>query len=181
MSADSKNCMHGFAAEFEDAEGIIEAARAAKDAGYNEIKAYTPYYVEGLNEIIEDSPNMFPWLVLIGLFVGAFVGMAFQYFASVEGYPINVGGRPLFSWPAFIPVSFELAILFAALAAVGGYFVRIGLPLPYHPIFNAPNIELASRSRFFLCIETRDKRFHVQNTRTFLEGLEPLNVSEVQC
>ncbi len=180
MSAD-KNCMHGIAAEFDDAEGILNAARAAKAAGYKDIKAYTPLYVEGLNEIIDDSPNIFPWLVVGGLFAGAVFGMAFQYFASVEGYPINVGGRPLFSWPAFIPVSFELAILFAALALVGGYFVRIGLPLPYHPIFNTPNIELASRSRFFLCIETRDKQFHLQNTRAFLEGLEPLNVSEVQC
>ena len=118
MSAD-KNCMHGIAAEFDDAEGILNAARAAKAAGYKDIKAYTPLYVEGLNEIIDDSPNIFPWLVVGGLFAGAVFGMAFQYFASVEGYPINVGGRPLFSWPAFIPVSFELAILFAALALVG--------------------------------------------------------------
>jgi len=177
----AKNCMHGIAAEFADAESILEAARATRQAGCKEIKAYTPFYVHGLNDIIDDRPNFLPWLVVIGLFVGAAFGMAFQYYASVVGYDINVGGRPFFSWPAFVPVSFELAILFAALAGVGGYFIRIGLPLPYHPIFNTPNIELASKNRFFLCVETRDKKFHLRETRTFLESLDPLNVSEVQC
>jgi len=177
----SKNCLHGIAAEFADPDDIIQAVKEARAAGYKEVKAYTPFYVEGLDEIIDDRPNILPWLVVGGLFAGAIVGMFLQYYASVEGYAINVGGRPFFSWPAFIPISFLRAILVAPLAVVGGFFIRIGLPLPYHPIFNTPNIELATRNRFFLCIETKDKRFHLEKTRAFLEGLSPLNVSEVSC
>lgn len=179
--SNQKNCMHGLVAEFADADSLKDAAQQTRDAGYNKIKAYSPFYVEGLNEIIDDTPNVLPWLLFIGLLFGFFIGFALQALASIEGYAINVGGRPLFSWPAFIPVSFEVGVLTAALLLVGGYFVRIGLPLPYHPIFNAENIELASSSRFFLCIEVQDQKFHTQKTREFLEGLGSLNVSEVQC
>ena len=176
-----ENCMHGLAAEFADAESLKAAAQKTRDAGYKEIKAYTPFYVAGLNEIIDDSPNFLPWLLIIGLLGGAFIGFMLQGLASVEGYAINVGGRALFSWQAFTPVAFEVGVLTAALFIVGGFFLRIGLPLPYHPIFNTPNIEMASSSRFFLCIQTQDQQFHTQKTREFLEQLEPLNVSEVAC
>lgn len=178
-----QSCMFGLAAEFEDAESLLDAAEKARAEGYEVIQAYTPYHVEGLSEIIDKDArsNMLAWLVFGGLIVGALFGFALQYYASVEGYAINVGGRPLNSWPSFIQVTFELAILFAALAVVGGYFLRMGLPLPYHPIFNTPNIELASSNRFFLCIEVKDRRFHLQQTRTFLEDLGPVTVSEVQC
>lgn len=179
--SENQNCLHGIAAEFENAEELVAAVERAKEAGYSNIRAYSPYYVEELDEAIDDGPNFLPWLVVGGLFIGALVGYFLQYYASVEGYAINVGGRPLNSAPAFMLVTFELGVLFAALGGATGFLLGIGLPLPYHPIFNTPNIELATRNRFFLCIETRDRRFHLERTRAFLEGLEPVSVSEVSC
>jgi hypothetical protein len=173
--------MYGLAAEFDDAESLLDAVDAAQAAGYTNIKAFTPYYVEGLAEKLKQTSNLLPWLVFFGLLFGAAFGFLLQWYASTVGYAINVGGRPLNSVPAFIPIMFETGVLGAALFVVGGYFAQIGLPLPYHPIFNTPQIDLASRSSFFICIETKDRRFHLQRTRTFLEGLDPLDVSEVKC
>lgn len=178
----AKLCMFGLVAEFEDADSLKAAAQSASDAGYTKMSAYAPFYVEGLDEIVRGKRNStLPWLLLGGLILGAAFGFMLQFYASTVGYDINVGGRALGSWQAFIPITFETAILGAALALVTGYFLNIGLPLPYHPIFNAENIDLASRSRFFLCIETKDNRFHLVQTNEFLQSLEPVNVSEVTC
>jgi hypothetical protein len=171
--------MHGVAAEFEDAEELKDAAQQARDAGYREIEAYSPYYVEGLADILGHKANILPFVVLIMMLLGAFIGFYMQFWTDVVDYPINVGGRPYFSWQAFFAVTFEMAVLFGGLAAFGYFLFRTALPLPYHPVFNTPNIELASSKRFFLCIRTTDRQFQLQRTKGFLQSLEPTSVSEV--
>jgi hypothetical protein len=172
--------LYGLMAEFETPEALLEATRAAYAAGYRRMDAYTPFPVEGLSEALATSRNRLPLIVLGGGITGALAAFGMQYYASVISYPINVGGKPLNSWPAFIPITFELMILFAAFAAVLGMFALNGLPQPYHPVFNVPSFELASRSHFFLAIETADPRFDLDQTRQFLRDQNPLRVSEVE-
>jgi ActD protein len=119
-------------------------------------------------------------LVLIGGIVGCLGGFFLQYWASVINYPINVGGRPLNSWPLFIPVTFEVTILLAALSAFFGVLVLNGLPMPYHPVFNVERFALASRNRFFLCIESKDARFDAKSTRDFFETTGAQGIYEVE-
>lgn len=172
--------MYGLVAEFGDEESLLHAAQQAKAAGYKDLRAFTPFRVEGLAEVLDNHSTILPWLVIVGLVVGATLGYIMQYYTDVVSYPMNVGGRPLNSWQAFVLVCFELAILFGALTAVGGLLISCGLPLPYHPIFNTTNFELSSGRRFYLCVESTDRRFQLQRTREFLEGLGPRTVSEAQ-
>ncbi len=169
-------------AEFDTEEGLIAAARNAKAAGYQKVEAYTPYPVHGLNE--PDVLNLQDWMIpLITFFAGlggAVLGLAMQYYTAVMNYPWNVGGKPAFSWPQFIPVTFECTILAAALTGVVAMFALNGLPRPHHPIFNAPRFELASQSSFFLCIEAADGKFDIEDTEAFLLAQHPLAVSEVE-
>jgi hypothetical protein len=178
MHSDTKT--YGLMASFDSPEALISAARASRDAGYRKLDAYSPMPIEGLSEAIDFGRAKLPWLVLLGGIAGAIAGYGLQYFTSVIDYPWNVGGRPFHSWPAFIPVTFEFTILFAALAAVFGMMALNGLPQPYHPVFNAPGFELASRDRFFLCIEAEDPQFDDGQTRQFLESLQPLEVVDVE-
>lgn len=171
--------LYGLVAEFEDAESLLEAARQTRNAGYVKVRAHTPYYVEGLADILEKRANYLPYLIPLCLAFGAFLGYYLQFYTSVFSYEFNVGGRPLASWPAFMQVTFEVAILTAGVLSVLFLFAQNGLPLPYHPIFNTPNFQNASRSSFFLCIEVTDRQFSLGQTRAFLEELEPVNVSEV--
>lgn len=173
--------LFGIAAEFEDAEALLGAAKAARDAGYQKMRAYSPYRVEGLAQILRQDTNYLPWIVFAGFLLGGFLGFTMQYVTDVTVYPINVGGRPFNSWQAFLIITFESAILGAALFNLTALFLRSNLPLPYHPIFNTPNIELASRNRFFLCVTVYDEQFDRAETAAFLQGLEALNVSEVQA
>jgi len=175
------NCMHGVAAEFADAPSLKAAAQQARDAGYDNVDAYTPYYVEGLSEILGERPGPAPYIVLAALFVGAGFFFWFQQYLSTEAYPFIIAGRPLNSWQSFTILTFEVGILFAGVTAALTMFFRTGLPQPYHPIFNAENIDLASSSRYFLCIRTTDPQFHLQKTTDFLKEMGPLNVSEVTC
>lgn len=175
------SALHGLVAEFASAEDVLAAARRARAAGYARVDAYTPYPVEGLAEALDLHGTWVPPLVLAGGIAGAVGGFALQYWISTVDYPLNVGGRPLNSWPAFIPVTFELTVLCAALTAVISMFALNGLPRPHHPLFGAPGFERASQDRFFLGIEAADPRFDARDTRRFLASLGPLMVSEVDA
>jgi hypothetical protein len=171
--------VYGLLAEFEDPNELVAAAHRARHEGYRRMDAYSPLPIEELHEALGFHHTRLPLIVLIGGVVGCVGGYLLQYWASTMAYPLNVGGKPLHSWPAFIPVTFETTILGAALAAVFGMLALNGLPQPYHPVFNVPRFALASRNRFFLCIEARDAKFHLQETRDFLETLGPREVTTV--
>jgi Protein of unknown function (DUF3341) len=172
--------IHGLMAEFERPEQILEATRRAHEGGYRHMDAYTPYPVEGLATELGLPRTRVPLVVLIGGIVGAAGGYFLQYWAMAVDYPINVGGKPYNSWPAFIPVTFELMVLVGAIAAILGMFFLNGLPQPYHPVFNVARFARASQDRFFLCIEARDPKFDRALTKAFLESLHPAGqVTEV--
>jgi len=170
---------YGLIAEFTGPEPLVEATKRAYEAGYRRMDAYTPFPVHGLAEAMGRRGIRIPLIVLAGGIAGGLGGFLLQTYGAVFDYPNNIGGRPLFSWPAFIPITFELTILGAVFAAVFGLLALNGLPQPHHPVFNAPNFEMASRSHFFLCIEAADPRYDNTGTRKFLEGLGPMSVSEV--
>jgi hypothetical protein len=171
--------IYGLMAEFDTPGELVEAAHKARGEGYRRMDAYSPYPIEELAEALHFHDNRLPIIVLVGGLVGAIGGYLMQYFASVIDYPLNIGGRPMHSWPSFIPVTFELTILIAAFAAVFGMLALNHLPMPYHPVFNVPEFAAASRNRFFLCIEARDPKFDLDATAEFLEGLAPREVHEV--
>ena len=174
-----RHSMYGLMAEFERPEALVAAARKAREAGYTRMDAYSPYPVEGLADALKFKGTMVPLLVLIGGVIGCIGGFMMQYWISGSYYPINVGGRPLNSWPSFIPITFELTILVAALSAVLGMLALNGLPQPYHPVFNVERFALASRDRFFLAIESGDPKFDVDETRALLKELGAKEISDV--
>ncbi len=172
--------VHGVLAEFHDPNALIAAIRRVRAAGYRKIDAYTPYPIEEVSEEMGIHRNILPVLVFFGGLAGMAAGFGLQYWTAAINYPINVAGRPLFSLPAFIPIIFECTVLFAALTTVFGMIALNGLPMPYHPVFNVPRFAMASRDRFFLCIEATDPKFDREGTRQFLEGIAPGEVSEVE-
>jgi hypothetical protein len=171
--------LYGLMAEFLKPEDIVAAAQRAHDEGYRNMDAYSPLPIDGLAEAIGFRFNRIALIVLIGGIMGGVGAYFMQWFSAVVHYPINVGGKPFHSWPAFIPITFELTILGAATAAVFGMLALNGLPRPHHPVFNVPNFALASRSRFFLCIQANDPKFDRDGTRQFLQTLNPKEISEV--
>jgi hypothetical protein len=166
-------------AEFDNPTALVHAARRAREQGYRKLDAYSPFPIEELSEALHLHKNKLPLIVLLGGLSGLFTGYLMQYYVTVFHFPINVGGRPLHSWPAYIIITFELTVLFAGIAAVFGLLGLCGLPMPYHPVFNVPRFALASRNRFFLCIEATDPLFDRKATSAFLESLEASEVSEV--
>lgn len=166
-------------AEYEGAESLVAAAQAAHDAGYRQAEAYAPYAVEGLAEAIGFRRSRIPALTLVGGLVGGAGGYFLQWYAAVLSYPENIGGRPLHSWPSFIPVTFEMAVLLAAVTAFVAVLVANGLPRLRHPIFDAPDFDLATRNRFFLCLRTDDPVFDQIQAAALLEATSPLRIEEV--
>lgn len=170
---------YGVMAELADEKALLEAARAARDAGWQGIEAYSPFPVEGLAETLAARASRIPLFVLLGGIVGGAGGYFLQWYSAVISYPVNVGGRPLNSWPEFIPVTFEMTVLFAALAAVVSMIAGNGLPRLRHPLFDAPHFDLATRNRFFLCLRSDAPGFDGNRVRGFLASLHPLRVIEV--
>jgi hypothetical protein len=169
----------GLLAEFENPTALVAAAARVRDAGYKRIDGHTPFPIEELREALGVKPTILPLLVLCGALVGCVGGYFMQYYASNVAYPLNVGGRPMHSWPMFVPITFELTVLLGGLTAVIGMLALNGLPMPYHPLFNVPRFALATRDRFFLVIEARDRRFDRQGTARFLREIGAREVFEV--
>jgi ActD protein len=172
--------IYGLMAEFDSPEALLKASHRAFAEGFRRMDAYSPFPVDGLAEAIGFQRTRVPLIVLIGGILGCVGGFWLQYWVAVIDYPINIGGRPLNSWPSFIPVTFELTILLAALAAFFGVLALNRLPMPYHPVFNVERFELASRNRFFLCIEAADTQFELERTRRFLDEIGSLGTYEVE-
>jgi hypothetical protein len=171
--------LYGLLAEFDNPTDLLVAARRAHEEGYRKMDGYSPFPVEGLAEAIGFERDRMPLVVLIGGLLGCAGGYLMQWWISAVSYPINVGGKPYHSWPAFFVVTFEVTVLFAGLSALFGMLGLNGLPMPYHPLFHVQRFEFATRDRFFLCIEASDPRFDVVKTRQFLEGLGGHGISEV--
>ena len=167
-------------AEFVDPNDAVAAARRAYEEGYRRMNAYSPYPIEELSEAIGFHKTILPLIVLIGGIVGGLGGYLLQYYVHVIDYPLNIGGKPLHSWPAFIPITFECVVLVAAFSAVLGMLALNKLPQPYHPVFNNPRFALATRDRFFLVIEANDPKFNRAEVESFLKSLNPYEVTDVE-
>ena len=170
--------VYGLLAEFAKPEELLAAAKRVAGEGYKKIDAYTPFAVHGVDEAI-GAKTILPWIIFGGGLTGGLTGFGMQVFASAYHYKINVGGKPLISWPSFFPITFELTILFAAASAVFGMLLLNGLPRLHNPLFNVPEFAGASQDSYFLCIEAADPKFDLEHTSRFLEGLSPKTISEV--
>jgi hypothetical protein len=171
--------IYGLMAEFDSAQALVDAAKKTHEAGYNKIDAYSPFPIEGLAEEIGMHFDEIPLTVLVGGIIGGCTGYLMQYWMSAVDYPLNIGGKPPHSWPAFIVITFEMTILFAGISAVLGMLAFNGLPMPYHPVFNVPRFAFASKDRFFLIVFSSDKKYSPVETRRFLETLDARSISEV--
>jgi hypothetical protein len=171
--------IYGLMAEFDNPTSLVAAARAARERGYRKLDAYTPFPIEELSDALHLHKNRLPLIVLLGGIAGGGLGYLLQYYVTVWHFPLNIAGRPLHSWPAYIVITFEMTILLASISCVLGLLALCGLPMPYHPTFNVPRFAMASDNRFFLCIESTDPLFDTAATSSFLESLEAKEVSEV--
>lgn len=172
--------LYGVIAEFETPGDLVHAARRVYEQGYRRINGYSPYPIEELSEAIGFTHTSLPLIVFIGGVLGGIAGFGMQYYMEVIDYPLNVGGKPFNSWPAFIPITFECIVLAAAFSAVLGMLILNKLPQPYHPVFNAPNFALATRDRFFLAVEANDPKFEHGKVVSLLQSLNALEVSDVE-
>src|SRR5215470_1217191 len=171
--------IYGIMAEFDSASALVAAARKTHDAGFRKIDAYSPFPVEELAEAIGFHTNRVALVTLIGAIIGGASGYLMQYWMNAVSYPVVIGGKPYHSWPAFIPITFEMTILFGGISAVLGMLALNGLLMPYHPVFNVPRFAMASKDRFFLIIFATDAKYDPIGTRRFLESLQPRSISEV--
>jgi hypothetical protein len=171
--------VHGIMAEFGSPEALVAATRRTRGAGYRSVEAYAPFPLEELTEALDLPASRIPFFMLAGGFGGAALGLGMQYYANLVAYPMNIGGRPLNSWPAFIPATFELIIFCAVVSGLLALFFTLHLPAVYHPVFNHPDFRRASRDGFFLCIRADDKQFDAGQTELFLQNLAPTSVQSV--
>ncbi|MBI2221148.1 MAG: DUF3341 domain-containing protein [Acidobacteria bacterium] len=171
--------IYGLLAEFETPQALVTAATKVRDAGYRRIDAFSPFPIEELADAIGFRDRRLPMFVLVGGLAGMVAGLGLEYWVSAVAYPLNIGGRPHASWPSFIPVAFETTILCAAFAAVFGMLALNGLPMPYHPVFNAPRFSAATRDRFFLVVEATDPKFDRMQTRKLFDDLHAREVTEL--
>ena len=178
--SERRSQLFGVMGEFSTPENLLAATKKAREAGYKHVEAYTPFPVEGLSEAVGFKWTAVPLLTLMGGVGGGLTGFGLQYWVAAITYPINIGGRPLNSWPAFIPVTFELTVLGASIFAVFGMLALNKLPQPYHPVFNVDRFAQASTDKFFLCIEARDPKFDLAETSKFLQSLHAQHVNEVK-
>ena len=170
--------LHGIMAEFSTVKALVHATKEAHKAGYRHMDAYTPYPVEAVFHALLRHSRI-PWLIFLGGLIGGLTGFGFQYWVNTTAYPLNIGGRPLNTWPMWVPVTFELTILFAGLTAVLGMLALNGFPMPYHPVFNVGRFDKASQDGFFLCLESSDPLFDTERTKAFLQTLQATHVEEV--
>jgi hypothetical protein len=176
----SNSAVYGLMAEFDNPSDLVYACQAAREHGYRKMDAYTPYPVEEVTEALHLHKNKLSLIVLLGGLCGGLTGFLLQVYVTIFHFPTNIAGRPLYSWPSYIVITFELTILFASFAATFGLLGLCGFPEPYHPVFNAPRFSLASRDTFFLCIEAADPLFDLEKTKVFLDSCAPKEVVEVQ-
>jgi len=171
----------GLLAEFATADELVTAAKRVREAGYQRAEAYSPFHVDGLAEALGFERNRVPFFTFLGGLFGGIGGFYLQWYSAVVDYPVNIAGRPLDSWPMFVPVTFEMAVLGAAFAAVIAMFAASGLPQLRHPLFAAPEFDLATRNRFFLCLRVDDAAFDARRSRELLESLHPMRCVEVKA
>jgi hypothetical protein len=179
MLSSAPSGIYGIMAEFDNPTDLVRATNAAAARGYHKMDAYSPFPIEELNHPLHLHKNKLPLLVLLGGICGGLTGFLLQWYITVYNFPTNIGGRPLFSWPSYIIITFELTVLFASATATFGLLALCGFPTPYHPVFNAPRFSLATRDKFFLCIEAADPLFELEGVKSFLADLHPKEVSEV--
>lgn len=172
--------LHGLMAEFDTATELVDAARAVRDAGYRRTDAFSPFPIHEMDEALGIKRSILPVLVFFGGITGLLLGISLQVFVHFIDYPLNIGGRPFLSWISFVPPAYELTILLAGFTAVFGMLFLNGLPRPYHPVFNVPRFSLATREKFFLLIEATDEKYEYEGTKSFLEGLNPQEVFDVE-
>jgi hypothetical protein len=178
--SERRSQLFGVMGEFSTPEDLLAATKKAREAGYKHVEAYTPFPVEGLSEAVGFKWTAVPLITLMGGVGGGLTGFGLQYWVAAITYPLNIGGRPFNSWPAFIPVTFELTVLGASIFAVFGMLALNKLPQPYHPVFNVARFAQASTDKFFLCIEARDPKFDLVETSKFLQSLHAQHVNEVK-
>lgn len=172
----------GVLARFPDPETLVSATKHVTQAGFRNLDAYSPFPVEGLSDALRLKPSKIPLAVLAGGIIGGVLGYFMQFYAMVIHLPLNIGGRPLHSWPAFIPITFELTILIAAIGGVIALFIATGFPQPYHPVFNVEDFQKhGSQDGFYLGIEARDPKYDPVQTRDFLENLGATLITEIEA
>jgi hypothetical protein len=169
----------GLVAEFETPEKLLAAAEKVRDAGYKKADAYSPFPVHGMTEAMGFPKTRVPLIVLLAGIIGGLSGFMMCVYANCVSYPLNIAGRQNNSWPSWIIITFECTVLCAAFSGGLGMLALNGLPQPYHPLFNVPSFSMASRDRFFICIETKDPKFDMEGTRRFFEAMEPVEINVV--
>jgi Protein of unknown function (DUF3341) len=175
----SEKKLYGMIAQFGSAQALLDAVVKARTQGYRKMEAYSPYPIHGLSEALGFHKTKLPYIIFCGGFSGALIGFLMMYTSAVWFYPLNIAGKPYNSWVGFVPITFECMILLAAFSAVLGMLGLNGLPQPYHPLFNSDAFAHASRDKFFLCVESEDPLFSVEQTRQFFETLSPEEIDEV--